>query len=198
MDDVIRQIQKFVADFREFVNDLDKIPIEVAKEMADAVYEDINYIFETCIDKYYADYSPKFYKRTYAIKDIYKIKKSGTCIEWDVGADVMPSTHRVSNKYINDYMFELGFHGGAKSGKDHPSVGMPWYRTKPPVFTVNGEKPYMQWSKYSSKQSRSPSNEIDRELGRYEQGKANITGHTIVDLYKSAGELVLGRYSLFK
>lgn len=193
MDDVIRQIQKFVADLREFVNDLDKIPIEIAKEMADAVYEDINYIFETCIDKYYADYSPKFYKRTYAIKDIYKIKKSGTCIEWDVGADLMPSTHRVSNKYINTYMFEFGFHGGAKSDK-----GLFRYRTKPPVFTVGNEKPYMQWSKYSSKQSRSPSNEIDRELGRYEKGKANITGHTVVDLYKSAKEIVFGRYSLFK
>lgn len=182
----------------EFRRDLPTIPKQVGEEIAAEVYDDIGYIFDTYIDKWYDSYKPRFYKRTYALKNVYKLEIRGICVSWIVGPYVMPGTHRGTNKYIYNLTFEGGFHGGAVSGPNHPSEGTPWYRVKTPNYVSENEKPYRSWSKNKAEYTFSPASAINRELDKYEKNQPNITGHTMQDLYDTAIDLVFGRYRLFK
>lgn len=195
---VIDELRQFISDLKE-VRDAatsGKISNEIGEILAENVYEDVNNIFETCIDKYYSSYNQIFYTRTYALKKTYKIEKNGCIINWIVGPNLMPETHRVSNEYIYEYMFEKGYHGGAVTGKDHPSPGTPWYRTPPP-FPGISVPPYSQWSEYMAKKTMAPADRISMQLQGYQNNKSSILGYGIKDLIDPACDLVLGRYNLF-
>ena len=46
--------------------------------------------------------------------------------------------HRVHPAYLYKWVFQLGFHGGAYKGPNHPSPGRPYYRTPFPEYSAWG------------------------------------------------------------
>lgn len=195
---VIDEIRQFISDLKEVRDDAasGKISMDIGEILAENVYEDVNEIFETCIDKYYSSYSPYFYKRTFALEKTYRIERNGCIVKWIVGPNLMPATHRASNEYIYEYMFEKGYHGGAVSGENHPSPGTPWYRTPPPLPGIS-VPPYSQWSEYNAKKTMPPADRISMQLQGYQNSKSSILGYGVKDLIEPAYDLVLGRYNLF-
>lgn len=201
----IKQIKKELSEFRDALTEIydacDKeIPEAIAKESALAIYEDVAEIFDACIAKYYADYTPRYYSRTYSLYKVYRLQIKGSWIRWEFSPNFIPKVHRVDNvdpDYIYNWMFEKGYHGGAVGGEKHPHPGSPWYRTPPPSHT-NDIKPYSQWSARMAEYSMvSPSKRIENEIKNYEQNKKTIIGRSINDAIIPAQKLVFGRYRLF-
>lgn len=199
----IAELVELANQINEVVNDLEsgKFQKKVANEAATAIYEDINKIFDTAVDEYYS-YKPKYYKRTGSLYQAYKITKEGTYIGWDVGAHLIEYSHRVSNEYIFDYMFELGYHGGASKGKPdqhgNPFPHFMAFRTPVPGFAAQYElKPYSLWSKSPARKSSSPSMSIGSNIRKYENGVYNTSGNTLKSQIEYAWEYVKMDYSLF-
>lgn len=195
------KLQKFAEALNEFATDVKngKYIKQVGKECADAIADDIDYIFTSYIDKYYDSYHPKYYKRTRSLYDMYDVYLNGSIIGWHVG-EVMPGGHRVdatNDTYIFDYMFEQGYHGGADSGPNdeagnpHPGY-MAWRWPAPSP----GNHPYTLWGKMAVK-SFSPSNLIDINIQRYRHNGDNISGHTLIERVRYAFKYVQLRYSIF-
>lgn len=201
---VLQEIIQFKNEVDEVVNDLKsgKLQNAVAAEATNAIYEDLNFIFETAIDSYYSFREPKYYKRTNSLEHVYKIEKEGTIVAWDVGAHLIPDTHRVSTEYIYDYMFDLGYHGGASKGK--PDIGgnrfphFMAFRTPVPSFAIlSGIKPYSFWSNMQSIKSESPSMRIGMDINKYENNIQNSSGNTLLSQVENAFEYVMLGYDLF-
>lgn len=196
-----RELVNFKEALVEFSDACEKeIPEAIAKESSIAIYEDLAEIFDACITKYYADYTPKYYSRTYSLYKVYKLQIRGTWIRWEFNSDFIPKIHRVDAvdpEYIYNWMFVKGYHGGAVRGKEHPHPGMPWYRTPPPSFAKD-LPPYSRWSKNMSEYSMiSPYKRIENEIKNYEQNRKTIIGRSINDAIIPAQKLVFGRYRIF-
>lgn len=185
----------------EFSNACEKeIPEAIAKEAALAIYEDLAELFDACIAKYYADYTPYYYSRTYSLYKVYKLQIKGTWVRWEFSPDFIPKVHRVDTidpNYIYNWMFVKGYHGGAVGGEGHPYPGAPWYRTPPPSPTQD-EKPYSRWSTRMAEYSMiSPYKRIENEIKNYEQNRKTLIGRSINDAIIPAQKLVFGRYRIF-
>lgn len=191
-------------DIAELANDLHngKFKKAVMEEIAITLYEDISEIIETCIDKYYSEYTPKYYKRTKSLYKVYKLQYKSGHFGWQFNFEFMPNIHRVDNKYIYQYMFEQGYHGGANtiaSNKvqqwgEHPHNGQPWYRTAPAIFE---KPPYTRWSKYPAAKSMPPATRIDIELRNYQKGQSKLIKRGLKDSCQPAIDLIGGRYNIF-
>lgn len=225
----LKELTNKLTDFSDALTEFYKacekeIPEAIAKEAAVAIYEDISEIFDACIAKYYSDYTPRYYSRTYSLYKVYKLQIKGSWIRWEFNPNFIPKVHRVDSidpDYIYNWMFEKGYHGGAVGGEGHPHPGSPWYRTPPPLrnqasgkhHTTKGdnrggytnygeeyylEKPYSQWSTHMAEYSMiSPSVRIKNEITNYEKNRKTIIGRTLNDTLKPAYDLVFSRYRLF-
>lgn len=209
IESLIRQVKQLQEDLKEVKDDIPKIKKEVAKEIAAQLYHDLDYIFVTCIDKFYADYDPVFYRREGSLYSTYKLTNKNGVISWNFGAQYMPKaykhSHRVSNQYIYDQMFLKGYHGGAHTiaedkideWGEHPKDGTPWYRTPPPI--KKGIPSYTDWSDRNGaeKSEMSPAQNIREELLAYQDEKSTLLGRGVSDVSESAWDLILSRYNLF-
>lgn len=201
---IAKDIQILRNDLADFSNDLHngKFKKAVMEEIAVTLYDDISEIIDTCIDKYYKDYQPKFYKRTKSLYKVYKLQYRSGYFGWVFDFNLMPNVHRVDNEYIYKYMFEQGYHGGANTihadkveqWGAHPHDGQPWYRTAPAVFE---KPPYTAWSKYYAAKSMPPAIRIENELRNYQIGKSKILGRGLKDSCQPAIDLIGGRYNIF-
>ena len=193
LDDFIDEVNEVLQDLKS-----GKFIKKVFEEAAVSVVEDLDVIFTTCIDLYYADYTPLFYKRTKSLYDVYKINAIGTSIKWVVPY-MYPSGHRVDGKYIYDKMFEEGWHGGAASGPPdfymtpHPGY-MAWRKPGPPGCA--NLKPYSLWGRQAIR-SESPSDHIENEMNSYFEDGANLSGHMFNERIDDALEYIMLDYSLF-
>ena len=195
---VLDQLIQFSNDLQEYTKDIQsgKFINEVAKECVNAIADDIDYIFTTCIDEFYNSYSPKYYKRTGSLYDIYDVSISGTIISWTVPY-MYPGGHRVGGEFIYNYVFEGGYHGGAPSGKPdmagNPHPGYMAWRTPPPSF---GNHPYTFWGN-PAVHSPAPGMKIGRNVNLYKNNAGNISGHTPIERVREAFAYVNLRYSIF-
>lgn len=203
-----KQLAQLRKDLKEVADNTKKIKKDVAKEMANQVYEDLDSIFTACIDKFYADYDPMFYRREGSLYQTYQLTNRNGVISHSFGPQYMPQayehSHRVSNQYIYDQMFLKGYHGGAhtiapdkaEEWGEHPKDGTPWYRTPHPSRGV--KNPYSRWSNRSGAiQSTPPADNIREQLKQYAAGKASAINRGLVDAKDNAWDLVLNRYNLF-
>lgn len=204
---LVKQVKQLQKDIKEVKDDKTKIKNEVAKEVAAQWYDDLDYIFVSCIDRFYADYNPTFYRREGSLYSTYKLTQKNGIVSWNFGAQYMPQaykhSHRASNQYIYDQMFLKGYHGGAhtiaedkvEEWGEHPDDGTPWYRTPHPF---RGIRPYTDWSEHRAEKSDiSPAQRIEEELRLYQNSKSSVLGRGMNDVVESAWDLVLGRYNLF-
>ena len=206
-NNIRKEIKQLIKDALEVKENAKKIKQDVAKEAASQVYEDLDSIFIACIDKFYADYDPTFYRREGSLYHTYELTNKNGVISRNFGAQYMPQSyehsHRVSNQYIYDQMFLQGYHGGAhtiasekvEQWGEHPEDGTPWYRTPHPSRGV--KNPYNRWSSRSAKQSTAPADDIREQLQQYEDDKASTIGRGAADALDNAWDLVLNRYNLF-
>ena len=82
-------------------------------------------ICENAVDAFYSDYSPHMYHRKGSLYEAYKVEinRKGD-FSFQLGHEFMTKQHRVDNEYIYDYMFVLGWHGGANGGEGHPDLNI--------------------------------------------------------------------------
>ena len=213
--EIKKELKPIADDIAEVVNDSSKIKRDITEETTTAIYEDLYYIMDSCIDKFYESYTPKFYKREHSLYHAYKVKINDCIIGWDFSPSYMPDgydhEHRATNEYIFQMAFVEGYHGGAntiaenkveKWGK-HPHDGQYWYRTAPPIFAKD-EPPYSRWSGQSKhgygaavRKGMPPKTRIEDEINKYRSGKSRIVKGTPEDRYDEALELVYSRYRLF-
>lgn len=90
--------------------------------------ENLKYIVQTAIDRFYEDYEPHFYGRAFDLYHVYKINVDENGWNIDFSPDFMKAYHRVSHEYIFENSFINGYHGGATSGYGHPDPGTPYWR----------------------------------------------------------------------
>ena len=205
---ILEQLEQLEKDIEEVANNATNIKKDVAREAANQIYDDLDYIFVACIDKYYADFDPVFYRREGSLYHTYELTNKNGIVTRNFGPQYMPQAydhyHRVSNKYIYEQMFLKGYHGGAhtidpdkvEEWGEHPKDGTPWYRTPHPSRGV--KNPYSMWSDRDGVAiSTPPANDIAEQLEQYEDGKASTIGRGAADALDSAWDLVLNRYNLF-
>lgn len=152
----------------------------INRQIAPILYKKAKSICMEAVDAYYASYSPHLYNRTESLYDAYDIGiRNGTELVFLVGADLMSGSHRVSNEYIYNTMFEEGWHGGAKSGDGHPNPGTPYWRTpsspRNMYFEEIDEVLYVHswalWYKSPAPKSESPFDTIVSQWNGYLDGE---------------------------
>lgn len=195
----IGDLQELLSGIREIANDLQsgEFVNNMLTNLAEYIEQDINDIFMTSIDKYYESYDQIYYKRTESFYKSYEITRDRTSIDIDWGYHLMPDTHRVNSKYIYDYMFKQGYHGGANKGPEdadgNPFPGGMALRTPP-----YGAGAFSLWSEYQAKRTESPENMINNNIDAYENGSANFSVSNLQERAEYAFDDALSKYALFK
>jgi len=187
---VIKKIENFVSALEEYSNDISsgKFINEVAKECVNAIADDVDLIFRTFIEEFYASYSPKYYTRTGSLYDVYNVKANGTKISWE-SPYIYPGGHRLGGKALYQYVFQSGYHGGAPYGKPdadgNPHPGYMAWRLYPPNVHSQ-EPPYIYWGNPAAQMFPSPESRINTETTNYKNNRENITGHTPAERLREA------------
>ena len=165
MDEMDRKIQQW-CDYT-----LKRLNEETSKAM-DAAYKDfgiyqqrvITEIFWGAVDQFYSDYTPSEYQRTYGLFDVLDLDSNldeyGMVVTGVKGfGDLFDATKMHKDRKGNDLfdkVFMHGWHGGAENINtgaaaiwgNHPSPGIPYYRTYGWVQYPNSSK--KRWHRYGS------------------------------------------------
>lgn len=127
----ISRVKKSVEKMRKAEQVLQETNQKLTNKFITQATENLNYIARTAIDKFYEDYEPHWYNRTYDLYNMYRVKVTED--EWSVDFDSTWSEtwHRVDAQdpeYIFENSLVRGWHGGAISGEGHPNPGTPYWR----------------------------------------------------------------------
>ena len=171
-----KKYNEAVKALKKIADNLDDIVDDASQYICDYVEYDYEEIIRHAIDEYYYDYSPRYYKRSKSLYDAYKIINDGSRIGVDFDSEYMEKEHRVNNEYIYHWMFEEGYHGGArpKGGRIIDGVHMYMlYRTPTPQAIAAGfatGTPYRKWSSMPvARTTPSPKVSIDKKLDAYDK-----------------------------
>ena len=168
----VTRLNRAVKNTRQALNTMKEKNEKLTKNFVKNAEENLRYIAVTEIDKFYEDYEPHSYDRTFDLYNAYRI--SVTPEEWriDFDSSFMQEWHRVDEQdpeYIFENSFMRGWHGGAISGMGHPNPGIPYWRlpnkkietatggyiktfseTSPWVFSLMSPSPYKQIARKSN------------------------------------------------
>lgn len=106
-------------NFNNLAKELKGLQNHAIRETFDDVERDLDIEFYHCVDKFYREYTPKYYDRTYALYEGYRFDRGndGLSLNWETNEALIPDSHRASPGYIFHLAYELGQHGGsAKNG----------------------------------------------------------------------------------
>lgn len=88
---------------------------EIVKPYAYKVFKDLSQESHYVINKFYSDYDPFSYKRTYGMKNLFmpsmKPTKRGYIVEFTYSVDYLTTEHK-SDEAVFDGSFINGWHGG--------------------------------------------------------------------------------------
>ena len=90
--------------------------------------EGVEPLYKGVIDSFYNDYTPTVYDRNKSLYDMPQIIITEDYLAIEFNENRM-STFRDGGTGLYELVFKEGYHGGAKSGKDHPNPGVPYWRT---------------------------------------------------------------------
>lgn len=160
-------LKKIAKSAKTVANLIKKNEDQVMQQALAHVYKDINEIFETGINEFYEEYTPRYYHRKYALYDTYRITQTKNSLIIQADGGFMPSgIHRAPNDYIFDLVFVQGYHGGAFS--DETGGEEPFWRVPPLTSSLpRGIKPYTDWGSAAT-QTESPDDKIYRKLVAYD------------------------------
>ena len=150
-----KKLQRLLNEFPKTVQDI--------AEKNDYKYQkrakrDMAGIARTVIDKFYEGYTPYIYDRWGDLYNTYKIIVNNKIWKIDYSYKYMKYEHRVSNKYIYQWSFIFGYHGGAFDGPGHPEENVPYYRSFPY---------YKSWSYPAFREDFSPYLLIEERIKDY-------------------------------
>ena len=137
------QIEKQIKKLMAVVKETNEI-------YADKLSDKVLMVCISAIDRFYDEYTPKYYDRLGTLYNVYEVNQSKNYITVLFDSSAL-SGHRVSNDYIYNTVFLQGYHGGAWVGIDRP-----YYRTNV-CFTDWGDP---------AKRSHSPFQDIKRKVER--------------------------------
>lgn len=129
--------------------------VEINKKYPIKYKEELQYVADKEITRWYNKYPPIVYKRKESLYHAYKIQIIGTDINVDFNKSYMDEfIQREANKYIYPNSFIGGYHGGAiggvtKYGQPHPAPGVPYWKTPIPEFAFWGRPALRSFSPYS-------------------------------------------------
>jgi hypothetical protein len=135
-----------------------KISEGITAKYSSRVKSDISYIARSCIDRFYEDYEPLIYDRHGDLYNAFEVTFSNNKIKIRYSDDLMIAEHRADNSYIFENSFIYGWHGGARSGPNHPNPGEAWWREPAPY--------YSNWRSPAAR-SDSPFEIIDKNISIY-------------------------------
>lgn len=101
--------------FNNLAKELKTLGDDSIRDTFDDVERDLDIEFYHCVDKFYKEYTPRFYDRTYSLYEGYKFDRGndGLSLNWETNENLIPDTHRAAPEYIFALTFEHGQHGGS-------------------------------------------------------------------------------------
>lgn len=171
----ISRLKKSVQRTRDALALMQEKNEKCTKQFITEATDNLNYIARSAIDKFYEDYEPNSYDRTFDLYNTYKIKVTADDWTIDFDSDFMEGMHRVDNQdpeYIFENSFIRGWHGGAISGAGHPNPGTPYWRFPDVIMQTRDYGTFLTFSENSpwfspSLKSPSPYKEIVRKSNLY-------------------------------
>ena len=127
--------------------------------------ERVHTIFNSAIQDFYSDYSPEYYTRDESLYDILQTRIDSDSLSVWFDPDKMTAFRSgySGEDGLYDQVFRHGWHGGAASGADHPSAGVPYWRAPVPY--------YSRWGHEASMSVTSPLEDIKRRIADYEKSE---------------------------
>lgn len=156
----IEQIEKIGKQISKIQKQYEKAKA-LSKKMDREAETDLKQIARISIDKYYESYTPEYYDREYDLYNIFDISISSTRIAVDYDFNKLTRHEWAKRKYLFDYMFMQGYHGGDTRGPGHPAPGIPWYRG-----TSKDSNTFAFWT-VPAVQTDSPYEEIEYKSQQY-------------------------------
>lgn len=117
MKALAKEYYKLANKFNNLAKELKTLGDNSIRETFDEVERDLDVEFYHCVDKFYKEYTPIFYDRTYSLYEGYKFDRGndGLSLNWETNENLIPDTHRASPEYVFHLTYELGQHGGSAS-----------------------------------------------------------------------------------
>lgn len=171
--------EELIKRLNENRNTVDSFLNKVNKEIENRFEKDVNKIIKRAINDFYESYKPKYYRRKYSLRHMYKLTVGNGVYVIDYDSKYTFAKHRAENEYIFDLVFMEGWHGGAPDideskveiWGEHPSPGTPYWRRPPrPWEDDEGYQhpPYTEWGR-EAKQDEPPIERIDKAIDSYEK-----------------------------
>lgn len=127
---------------------IDEAADEVSEELFDLYKTKATETFEESMQKFYDAYSPKYYGRSYSLKNLLDITNAGdgyVTLDFDPSKMSGYRSGYSGEDGLYDLVFRRGFHGGAESGSykgsgfyAHPNPGVPYWRKPYPSYKYWG------------------------------------------------------------
>lgn len=123
-------LNKAARKFRKLADSIETAEKKTNSEIPAKVAPEIESASRFAVEDWYMAFNPDYYERTESLLNVYDVKPLSGEVNVHLSSDELGG-HRVGNDYIYEYMFILGYHGGAITGEPpaHPSPGIPYWRT---------------------------------------------------------------------
>jgi len=131
------------------------------------VDERIQECFRDAVAAFYDNYQPKYYDRNESLYDILDTELTGESYWISFHPENMTPyrTGYTGEDGLYQTVFKEGWHGGAAYGEDHPSPGVPHWRTPEGI--------YRYWGRRAAKAADSPFDDFKYRLQDYADGLAH-------------------------
>ena len=120
-------LNRAAAKFRKLADSIETAEKKTNEEIPKTAAPEIESASRFAVEDWYMAFNPDYYERTESLLNVYDIQPQIGAINVHLSSDELGG-HRASNDYIYEYMFILGYHGGAIFGPEHPSPGVPYWK----------------------------------------------------------------------
>lgn len=112
---LVKELSSIGEGLSSLSKEIDNIVDESIRDSFDDVERDLDIDFFHCVDKFYREYAPIYYNRTYSLYEGYRFYRGGNglSLNWETNGALIPDSHRASPEYIFHLTYELGQHGGS-------------------------------------------------------------------------------------
>ena len=121
-------LNKAARKFRKLADSIETAEKKTNEEIPKKAAPEIESASRFAVEDWYMAFNPNSYERTESLLNVYDVQPQIGEVNVHLSSDELGG-HRASNDYIYEYMFILGYHGGAIFGPEHPSPGTPYWRT---------------------------------------------------------------------